>query len=201
MAVLKRRDSHIFERPEDDWFVEPRWVSDALFGAEDFRGAIFDPACGQGNILESAKQAGLTARGSDIVARRPVTRGRSVCDFFAIERQIEPNIVTNPPFGRAILAEKFIRHAFRLKPEKLAVFVDIRFLFGQARAARLFAEFPPARVWLIVPRPSCPPGAYLEAGHKAGGGTADYCWVVWLPRGFSDVAPGAASIGWLRGTP
>jgi hypothetical protein len=106
--------------------------------------------------------------------------------------------VTNPPFGRAVLAEKFIRHAISLKPEKLAVFVDARFLFGKARAAGMYDEFPPARVWMITPRPSCPPGAYLKAGNKAGGGTADYCWLVWTPHW--KVAATETTLGWLRCT-
>lgn len=78
---------------------------------------------------------------------------------------------------------------------KFCVFVDRRFLTGKRRAAGLYAEHPPTRVWEITPRPSCPPGEYLEAGNKAGGGTADYCWIVW-----DITAPsGQTALGWLRG--
>lgn len=193
----KPMNAHVFDRADDEWYVEPRWASDALFKVEKFEGGIWDPACGQGNIVEAAMHAGLRASASDIKPRGkmcPGTRSVRAADFFSCNELRAPNIVTNPPFGRAILAELFIRHAISLKPEKLAVFVDSRFLFGKTRAAGLFPEFPPSRVWIITPRPSCPPGAYLEAGNEAGGGTADYCWIVWLPLQ-RIVAP--TEISWL----
>lgn len=195
MAILKRRESHIFERLDEEWYVEPIAVSDALFCVEKFEGGIWDPACGQGNVLEAAVAHGYRVVGSDIVQRGAVsTKLWNVGDFFVEPSLLLPNIVTNPPFGRALLAEKFIRHALALRPQKLAVFVDSRFLFGSARAAGLFADMPPARVWIITPRPSCPPGEYLVAGNKACGGTADYVWLVWdTPR--EDSWP---TVQWLR---
>lgn len=48
-----------------------------------------------------------------------------------------------------------------------------------ACAAGLYAECPPRRIYILTPRPSCPPGEYLLNGGKAGGGTADWCWLVW----------------------
>lgn len=201
IGVLKKRDSHIFDRQAGEWYCEPIAVSTALFAAEEFEGAIWDPACGSGNILEAAFATGRSRfghiLGTDIIKRNGIRVGlfHGVYDFFQWYRPLlAPNIVTNPPFGRAILAEKFIRHAISLKPKKLAVFVDSRFLFGKARAAGLFAEFPPSRVWLITPRPSCPPGEYLAAGNKAGGGTADYVWLVFTPQS----PPSSTELRWLR---
>lgn len=46
---------------------------------------------------------------------------------------------------------------------------------GGALAERIGDE----RVYILAPRPSCPPGEYLKAGNKAGGGTADWIWAVW----------------------
>jgi hypothetical protein len=112
-------------------------------------------------------------------AWRTLGKNWDVEDFLKAKPPIAPNIVMNPPFGRAVLAEKFIRHAISLHPAKLAVFVNSGFVFGKARGAGLFAEFPPARIWAITPRPSCPPGEYLRAGNKAGGGRPDFCWIVW----------------------
>jgi hypothetical protein len=189
--------AHIFDRASDEWYVEPEWVSDALFRVEKFGERIWDPACGQGNILAAAEQAGKATFGHDIVDRSSSLWGK--VDFFdwrLSEWTMSLSIVTNPPFGRAKLAEKFIRHAISLKPQKLAVFVDSRFLFGKARAGGLFKEFPPSWVWLITPRPSCPPGDHLLAGHKATGGTSDYCWLVWDKPGFSTEAN--TVLGWLK---
>jgi hypothetical protein len=177
--------AHIFDRAADEWYVEPEWVSDALFRAEEFGDRIWDPACGQGNVLAAAMRAGKIVHGHDIVDR---SSGRwGVRDFLGwrlCHWTMSLSIVTNPPFGRGKIAEAFIRHAHVLRPRKLAVFVDSRFLFGRARALGLFSEFSPARVWLITPRPSCPPGNYLRSGNKAGGGTKDYCWLVWDEPGF-----------------
>jgi hypothetical protein len=195
--------AHIFDRADDEWYCEPICVSTALFAAEKFDGGIWDPACGGGNILFASIEAGMHAIGTDIVDRgiRGMGRTDRCVNFFERKKLSAPNIVTNPPFGRAVLAEKFIRHAISLKPGKLAVFVDSRFMFGKARAAGLFAEFPPTRIWLITPRPSCPPGEYLAAGNKAGGGTADYCWVVWEGPSLGGRSDWGTRAGWLRCTP
>jgi hypothetical protein len=177
--------AQIFDRAPHEWYVEPEWVSDALFRVEGFEDRIWDPACGQGNILNAARRAGKIVHGHDIVDRASGLWGTA--DFFSLrlsEWSTSTSIVTNPPFGRGKLAEKFIRHAMYLRPKKLAVFVDSRFLFGMARASGLFKQFPPTRLWMITPRPSCPPGDHLLAGHKAGGGRNDYCWLVWDKPGF-----------------
>ncbi|MGI0012167.1 MAG: hypothetical protein ACREBU_01800 [Nitrososphaera sp.] len=195
----KKKNSHIFARAGNDWHVEPQWVSDALFRSEPFDGPIWDPACGQGNVLEAARRAGHAVIGHDIVER---SNAYGVADFFSAglsEMSHAANIVTNPPFGRGAAAESFIRHALALKPRKLAVFVNCRFLFGAKRNSSLFLKIRPARVRLLVPRPSCPPGEFLPAGNKAGGGEADYCWIIWE---FPHLNPSTA-ISWLQkyGTP
>ena len=105
------------------------------------------------------------------------------------------NIVMNPPFFRAKGAEAFIRKALSLATGKVCAFVDIRFIAGAERANGLFAEHCPHRIWIITPRVSCPPGEYLAAGHKAGNGSSDWCWLVW-----DLTAPKVrtSQTGWLR---
>lgn len=140
--------------------------------------------------------AGHVTVGSDIVQRitpAPYWLWREA-DFLDLHAVAQTNIVMNPPFFRAKGAEAFIRHAFKLATGKVAAFVDLKFLAGSSRANGLYAEMPPDRVWMITPRPSCPPGEYLQAGNTAGGGTADWVWLVW------DIASptGETSFGWLR---
>jgi hypothetical protein len=89
------------------------------------------------------------------------------------------SIITNPPFFRAKGTEQAIRRALDIAKHKVCIFTDVRFLNGGTRAKGLFSEAPPSRIWYLSPRPSCPPGEFLKAGNKAGGGTADYCWMVW----------------------
>lgn len=189
------KGAHIWERDALDWYQEPESCTDALLAVEAFSGPIHDPSCGGGNIVRSALRHGKPATGSDVVCRvapRP--------EWFLGERDFlaQPfdlvNVIMNPPFFRAKGAEAFIRTALGVTASKVAAFVDVKFLAGAQRANGLFAQHPPARVWIVTPRPSCPPGEWLKAGNKAGGGTADWCWIVW-----DNSAPGAAtSLGWIR---
>jgi hypothetical protein len=181
----KAKATHLWTRAKDEWYVEPLFVTNALFDVEKFDGGIWDPACGRGNILIAAMTNTAMAFGhgdneiigSDIVQRGCISQQLWLeKDFLKCADLLAPNIITNPP---ARLAELFIRHALSLHPEKLAVFVNARFLFSTARAKGLWADLAPARIWFVNPLLSCPPGEWLLAGNKAGGGTHEYCWLVW----------------------
>ena len=104
MPSKKAKNAHLWERDPHDWYVEPRECSAALFASESFRGAIWDPACGLGRIVEEARRAGLKAMGTDIVRRSDTCE--SVRDFLGATPDLRfSNIVSNPPFG---LAERFV---------------------------------------------------------------------------------------------
>ena len=103
------------------------------------------------------------------------------------------NIVTNPPFFRGKGTEAFIRRALEFSANKVAVFTSIGFLAGGSRAAGLYRDYPPHRVWIVTPRVSCPPGEWIAAGNKAGGGTDDWCWLVWDGNGGR-----GTQLGWIR---
>lgn len=191
------KKAHVWKRDELDWYVEPERVTEQLCRVERFHGKILDPCCGGGNIVRALNAAGHTASGSDIVKR---FQGIPIWwlgerDFLAEQDVwIPPNCVMNPPFFRAKGLEAFIRKALAVFAGKICVFGDVRFLAGAARSNGLFREFPPQRVWIITPRPSCPPGAFLEGGGTAGNGSSDWCWMVW-----SHLEPmGETRLGWLR---
>jgi hypothetical protein len=188
------RKSHVWKRDNVDFYVEEPRASIALFEVERFVGAVWDPACGSMNIIDAAVQAGLAVRATDIEKRsdRHYFFGEILSPEVA---PLAPNIVTNPPFFRGKGTEAFIRKALSLACGKVCIFTSIKFLAGAARANGLFAEHTPHRVWIVTPRVSCPPGAWLAAGNTAGGGTDDWCWLVW-----DMTAPRAAfpQLGWLR---
>ena len=150
-----------------------------------------------GNIVTTLRANGYDAWGTDAATRgntgKPWWFGTR--DFLAEKRTLYDNICFNPPFFRAKGAEQFIRHALSICRGKVAAFVDIRFLAGGERAAGLFAELPPTRIWIIAPRVSCPPGAYLAAGGKAGNGSSDWAWLI-----FDKTAPRSPypQLGWAR---
>lgn len=191
-----------YERAALDWYVEPADVTEALLAVEHFSGAVLDPACGLGTIPKAVSNAGLNASGSDVVDRRP--RGEwsdawahgwkwFLNDFLRDESPRVQNIITNPPFGRGDLAMAFIEKAHAVADHKIAVFVDLRFI-ASAKRAGFFSRFKPERIWILVPRPSCPPGELLQAGEiKRGGGAQDYCWLIFRPN----ERPAATEIRWL----
>ena len=184
---LRKRESHLWARDAHDWYVEPAWCSERLFELEKFEGAIWDPACGLGRIVDSARAAGLGAHGTDLIERNPIYWGS--CDFLQCARSWGPNIVSNPPFG---IAEKFVQRALELAERKVAMLLPANWVQGDKRS-RWLERTPLARVYFITPRPSMPPGAVIAAGGKPGNGTTDYAWFVW-----SHDHNGAPTIGWLR---
>ena len=185
--IKRERKSHIWARADDEWYVEPEWVSARLFEAEQFDGAVWDPACGSGRICESARAAGHTILYSDIVDRgyRGLDLPLVVRDFLEMDTHTD-NIVTNPPFD---IAREFAEQACRLAWRKAAI------VFPTARlnAARWLQDLPLRRVWLLTPRPSMPPGRVIAAGEKPQGGKADFCWVV-----FDQSYSGTPEVKWLH---
>jgi hypothetical protein len=198
-AETRERNAHVFQRDALDYYVEPERCTTQLLTVERFVGTILDPCCGRGHVVVALRAQGLDAAGMDIVRRRHVdgVRFLGLRDFLTAPPTRISNVVMNPPYFGGKGTEAFIRRAIECVQGKLAVFVDRRFLTGARRAAGLYSEFPPTRVWEISPRPSCPPGEWLEAGNKAGGGTADYAWLVW-----DRTAPsGPTQLGWLTKLP
>lgn len=184
---LRKRDSNLWQREENDWYVEPEWCSLRLFQEERFVGPVYDPACGRGTIVISALKYGHAAAGSDLVDRGWDST-LTPHDFLSgIHRH--QNIVSNPPFG---IAEQFVEHALKLAASKVAMLLPANWVQGDKRS-RWLAQTPLRRVWFITPRPSMPPGHVLAAGQKPGNGTTDYAWFIWL-HGFD----GSPEIRWLR---
>lgn len=169
----------------NEHYVEPEWVSKRLFEEEYFEGKIYDPCCGFGRIVISAKQAGHDAYGSDIADRG----WNSTPQDFLKHNSRHDNIVTNPPFN---LAQEIAEHALTLARGKTAM------IFPTARlnAARWLRDTPLHKIWLLTPRPSMPPGHTITTGGKVGGGKSDFCWLVWGQNYL-----GLAVTGWLTREP
>jgi hypothetical protein len=51
-----------YERAAADYYVEPRWVVDALLNVEHLQGPCWDPSCGSGNIPTPFAPAACLAR-------------------------------------------------------------------------------------------------------------------------------------------
>jgi hypothetical protein len=183
-AAARPRHAHIFERDANDHYVEPYWVSARLFDVESFGapGArILDPACGWGRILKSAQDAGYTPIGCDVVDRRddPHAFAEAAfhkCNFLkASPVRSTWSIICNPPFDHI---EEFCERANSIAIYKAAILMPLR----RIPAAHWLCRLPLETVWLLTPRPSMPPAAWLAAGNKASGGTPDFAWLVFNKR-------------------
>lgn len=195
---LRKRESSLWEREANDWYVEPEWVSARLFEEERFTGFVHDPACGMGNIVKSARAAGLDASGEDIVSRGPYCS--RVRDWLTADDDFVfyGNIVSNPSFklcdDRKTNTFPFVEKCLAMASQKVALLLPANWIQGEKRS-RWLATTPLRRVWFISPRPSMPPGQVIQAGMRPGNGTTDYCWMVWL-KGYD----GNPEVRWLRRT-
>lgn len=197
-GALKEKKATIWKRDGLDWYVEEARAVDGLLAVEKFMGIIHDPACGIGTIPEACIRQNYRATGTDLVRRAPFEDGRwwqGCYDFLTAPMGMFENIICNPPFFKGAGTEAFIRRALSLTSGKVAIFTSIKFLAGGKRANGLFKDHTPTRIWVVTPRVSCPPGEYLKAGEKAGGGTDDWCWIVWDK---SSPAPAMPALGWIR---
>lgn len=182
-------EAHKFAREENEHYVEPFWCSERLFVEERFEGLIWDPCCGFGRIPDSARAAGFLTVASDIIDRG-YRQFEGARDFLSVAppAHCKFNVVCNPPFA---IAPAFAMRALELGAEKVAM------IFPTARlnAAHWLRGTPLARVWLMTPRPSMPPGHTITAGEKPQGGKMDFCWLVWAKHW---PAGDGAVMKWLR---
>lgn len=199
---LRKRESHLWDRHPEDWYVEPPWVSTRLFETEKFTGEIHDPCCGLGHICASALLFTNQVTGSDLVRRSPHCNWEidwlkdDIPDCDQPRPFVFDNIVGNPPFklcdDRRAGTHPFVQRSLERSRRKCALLMPSNWIQGDQRS-RWLEKTPLYRVYYISPRPSMPPGPAFLAGMKPGNGTTDYAWFVWL-HGFE----GRATTHWLR---
>lgn len=188
MREKKPRNAHNWQRNEDEWYVEPIFATRLLLAHIAHPKRAWDPCCGKGNVIKALLAANIDAIGTDLRNRfrgDPPDWFLGQHDFFSgkLKKSPAPAIICNPPYGEDTPTERFVRTAMELRGlELLAVFVEFRFLGSGGRATGLFRQFPPHKVVTVSPRPSCPPGEYIEAGNEPRGGSQDFCWIVWKPQ-------------------
>jgi hypothetical protein len=214
---MKARRAHIFAKERHGHYVEPPWVSARLFEVDDLgppHTLIYDPSCGWGTILRSAIDAGYRAAGGDVVDRLHRREfGLTTTRFYKSDflnggmptRARVMSVACNPPFDHV---EEFCERALAVAEYKVAMICLLRRL----PAAKWLRSMPLETIYLISPRPSMPPGSWIAKGNEPGGGTQDFCWLVfnklhsprkppvmkWLQRDGHDLARADASVGRRR---
>ena len=178
------------ERQQHDYYAtEPKAVN-FLLQLEDFKGSIWECACGEGHLSEEIKKHGFDVYSTDLIDRG---YGNGVFDFLSIENtiSIDHNIITNPPYR---YANDFILKALSIMKtgKKLALFLPIRYLEGKARK-HIFLEHPPKTVYVSSSRLLCAKNGEFEQMIAGGGSAVAYAWFVW-EKGFN----GQTELQWFN---
>lgn len=162
----RRQDAEAY----DYYATDPKAV-ELLLAQETFSHRIWEPACGEGHISEVLKRHGYEVYSTDLIDRG---YGGNPCeDFLATPRTFwDGDIITNPPYK---YAREFVGQALALvtKAHKVAMFVKLTFLEGQARRD-LFRQYPPQTVYVSSARLECG-----KNGVFTGSSAVAYCWIVW----------------------
>ncbi|WP_414902477.1 NAD(P)-dependent oxidoreductase [Sphingomonas flavalba] len=170
-------------RHPDDFYPTHPGATQALLRVETFDGAIWEPACGTGDMSKVLEASGYQVVSTDLIDRGYGEGGR---DFLMEWNPIAPNICTNPPFRWAV---EFADRALQLTTGKVALFLRLAFLEGVDRG-RWFPNTPLARVWVMSRRVPMQRGRLQEEGD--GHGVIAFAWFVW-EHGHS----GAPTLGFL----
>lgn len=173
------------KREKDDFYSTPPDATRFFLDVEQFDGAIWEPACGDGAMSRVLQARGYEVASTDLAARG---FGESGVDFLMEWKARAPNVVTNPPFK---LGSQFVRHALRLTTGKVAMLLKVGFLEGVERAD-LFDAQPLARVWVYRNRQSFLKDGVHATNMNGKGGMIAYAWFVW-EHGHK----GAPTIGWI----
>lgn len=151
-----------------DFFPTPAWATYALIDNENFKGDIWECACGNGAMSNVLAETGQSVFSSELYDRGFGDIGQ---DFLNPSRQAD-NIVTNPPYNAA---EGFVRSGLSHSNKKFALLLRLAFLEGANRASTIFAKVPPSRVWVFSERITFYPANAVQKGT----GTTAYAWFVW----------------------
>lgn len=164
-------------RQEQDFYPTPRYVTEALLQNYQFKGKIWEPACGDGRMSEVLKEYYPEVKSSDLINRG---YGQSGVDFLSSDKKAD-NIITNPPFN---LAYEFIVQGLKLSEKCLALLLPIRYLTGKKRA-KLYHKNPPAKV-IVIPNKV----DFLGFGSPA----MEFAWFVW-EKGIKETTITWADVG------
>lgn len=119
------------ERGEHDSYPTPPEAVLALMGVEALPLQLWEPCCGQGNIVKTLRESGRFVRADDIVDRG--CPASEVVDFLGAISNQEwwgvQAIITNPPFSKAAA---FVERALVYVPD-VYMLLRLNFLEGGQR--------------------------------------------------------------------
>lgn len=139
-----------------DFYPTPKVAIEALIRIEEdsIPWVIWEPACGDGAIVEPLKNSGRTVIATDLVDRGCGVGGIDYLLTSVPDRRIG-GIITNPPYR---LAQAFLEKAIQEVPYS-AWLLRMNFVESMSRLP-FFKSTPPARIWVSSRR--------LPMMHRAG---------------------------------
>ena len=162
------------DRQEDDYYATEPSAIDDLFAVEVFSETILEPCCGQGHLSKRMIDLGKKVISEDLVDRG---YGQGGIDFMKNRTPTDNDIITNPPYK---YAQQFCQKAISLTSGKVAMFLKLTFLEGQARN-KFFKNNPPSKVYVYSKRKNCAKNGDF---HLYPSSAVAYAWFVW-EKGFT----------------
>lgn len=179
--------AHPLAQRGDDFYATPPVAVKALLQVEPIPLVVWEPACGDGAIVQVIRATGRAVVATDLTDYGCADASTGI-DFLMERRAPDgcPAIVTNPPFK---LAEQFVAKATELCPQ-VYFLMRLAFLEGLRWQERGLAQHL-ARVWVFAPR--IPPmHRHGWAGPKVTSSATAFAWFV-----FEHHHEGAPTLGWL----
>lgn len=161
----------LLEREADDFYPTPPEPTRAFLLAECERLAkfpsIWEPAAGDGAMVREMRSIGLEVFASDLIDRGSAAEIKSFYDYRSAPSVA---VVTNPPYAETNRDPGWIRYGLEaLRLHYMALLLPINW-FGAAGRAMLWAQFPPARVYMM---------RWRIDWTGQGAPPMLNCWVVW----------------------
>ena len=149
-----------YKRRELDFYPTPPEVTIALMEFLKLpKSEIWEPACGNGAMVNVLKEYGHQVTGTDIVTGN---------DFLKTSGKYDA-IITNPPFN---ISEQFIEKALKEAPI-VAMVLKSQYWHAKKRL-KLFNDNKPAFILPLTWRPD-----FLN-GERGGSPTMEVIWTVWI---------------------
>ena len=155
-----------YKRNKSDFYPTPPEVTQALidFLSLSPREKAWEPACGEGHMVEVFERNGIEVVGTDI---------QSGTDFLTADLPEGCSwIITNHPFS---LAEQFIRRSAQYGLP-FAMLLKSQY-WHAAKRVKLFDKIPPTFVLPLTWRPD-----FLFKTRGKGSPLMDVMWCVWYPK-------------------
>jgi len=165
------------QRAKYDLYPTPKKCVTELLKRVDFKGNIWEPACGKGDVSEVLLDNNYTVLSTDIVDHGYDKLTAQINFLNCISaRNIPTNIVTNPPFNKAF---EFVEHSINLvKPNQGKVAMFLRLAFAESKKRRnFFINNRPTYIYVFSERQTLwRNGEVIPKGRS---GTTAYAWWVW----------------------